>query len=193
MTVILALLIPTVGLCGAPEESASKKTVDKKTDQSAKAKPEVINKDLIVERLIKPDPSGTVGSIAFSSDAILFDYGSARLKKASHAQLTQIAKALNDPAVSVIPYFLVDGHTCSIGTNENNCRLSVNRAKSVVKFLVEEGGVSADKLKPRGFGESSPLVANDTEKNRNKNRRVVLKSGLLALKKDKEKQCSDKP
>jgi outer membrane protein OmpA-like peptidoglycan-associated protein len=140
--------------------------------------------------LTKPTQSGEPASLAFSSDAILFGYGSAKLLDKSIPQLQEIAKALKDPVLAVIPFFFVDGHTCSIGTDANNCQLSRDRAASVVKFLIEKGGVPKAKLKARGFGEREPMVSNDTEANRKKNRRVVLKSGLLELKKDKEKQCA---
>lgn len=155
-------------------------------------KPGIIKKDLIVEELKKPSQNGEIVGIAFSSDAILFGYGSAVLREASHIQLMEIAKALNDAELSHIPFFLVDGHTCSIGTDERNCRLSKDRAESVVKFLVERGGIPAEKLKARGFGKNDPMVSNDTEENREKNRRVVLKSGLLSLESDKEKVCVEK-
>lgn len=145
-------------------------------------------KDFIVEELSKPDAAG----LAFSSDAILFGYGLAALRETSIPQLMEIAKALNDPRLAGVPFFLVDGYTCNIGTDERNCKLSRDRAASVVKFLVEKGNVPAEKLKSRGFGKNDPVVSNDTDDNRKKNRRVVLKSGLLELQADKEKMCGEK-
>jgi len=178
-------------LAGSPE-GRDKPAVVAQAGKPDKAKPEIINKDFIVEQLSKPSDGGQTAAIAFSSDAILFGYGSAVPREASIPQLMEIAKALNDPGLAHIPFFLVDGHTCNIGTDERNCRLSQDRAGSVVKFLTEKGRVPADKLKARGFGKNDPAVANDTEENRKKNRRVVLKAGFLEMQADQGKMCGGK-
>lgn len=154
---------------------------------------EIIDKDMIAEILAKPRADGKPANLAFSSDAILFDYGSPRLRPESHRQLMEIAAALQDPRVAAIPFFFVDGHTCNIGTDERNCRLSFGRAKSVVQFLVEKGGVPQERLRARGFGQRVPTLPNDSDENRKKNRRVELKSGFLGLDRDDQALCKDDP
>jgi OOP family OmpA-OmpF porin len=67
----------------------------------------------------------------------------------------------------------VAGHTDSIGTEEYNQDLSVRRAESVADYLVQNG-VSRDRLRVVGYGETRPKVPNDTPENRQQNRRVVL-------------------
>jgi|GEM_PF-1668395 len=134
-------------------------------------------------------PSG--GAVVFSSDAILFEFGSAKLRQASIPQLREIAGALNDPQLAALPFFYVDGHTCDIGTDANNCRLAYNRAQSVIDYLIKEGGVSPAKLKARGFGPNDPMVANSSEDNRRQNRRVVLKSGSVTLARDRQLICRE--
>ena len=47
-------------------------------------------------------------------------------------------------------------HTDSRDTDENNKVLSQNRAQSVMDFLVIEKGIPADRIIPKGYGESSP-------------------------------------
>jgi hypothetical protein len=71
--------------------------------------------------------------------------------------------------------YYVDGHTCSIGSDENNCRLSWARANVVVQKLVDKG-VDRRWLIPRGFGEAEPTTpgSNETEEGRRLNRRAVL-------------------
>lgn len=185
MSLVLTLLCACLCLAGSSASSYKAPVVAQAGGVAEK--PEVINKDFIVEELSKPD----AGALAFSSDAILFGYGSAKLLDGSIPQLQEIAKALNDPALAHIPVFLVDGHTCAIGTDQRNCRLSHDRAVRVVQFLVEKGGVPAEKLKARGFGKNDPVISNDTEDNRRKNRRVVLKSGLLSLQRDEKLLCGE--
>lgn len=152
--------------------------------------PKLIPKDIIIQELSKPQPPGQVASIVFSSESILFDYGSWKIRDGSFRQLMEIASALKDPQLTSIPMFYVDGHTCSIGSEENNCRLSWRRADSVVKFLVEVGQVPVNKLEPRGFGKFCPMASNDTENGRATNRRVVLTSGTIPAAKDTASQCS---
>jgi outer membrane protein OmpA-like peptidoglycan-associated protein len=185
---VIALLLAWIVMVGA-ENQPEKPAAQVKPFPKLGPGTEIMNKDFIVEELTRPPTDDEVPSLTFSSNAILFDYGSAKLREASFPQLMELAKALNDPALAEVPFFFVDGHTCSIGTDERNCRLAVDRVKSVVSFLVEKGGVPPERLKARGFGQRDPMVSNDTEEHRKQNRRVVIKSGLLALKRDEEKRC----
>jgi outer membrane protein OmpA-like peptidoglycan-associated protein len=150
---------------------------------------DLIPKDVIIEQLTQPQPPGQAASVNFSSDLILFDFGSASLRESCYPQLTQMVLAINDPKLSGIPVFFVDGHTCSIGSDENNCRLSWRRADSVVSFLVK-AGVPPHKLIARGFGEYCPIASNDDDAGRRTNRRVVLKSGSVIVPEDQSRQCS---
>ena len=68
----------------------------------------------------------------------------------------------------------MDGHTDSEGADDYNQDLSVRRATAVVTWLVDQKGVSPDRLEARGFGESAPVVTNDSEEGRVWNRRVDL-------------------
>jgi outer membrane protein OmpA-like peptidoglycan-associated protein len=62
-------------------------------------------------------------------------------------------------------------HTDSIGTEENNLKLSQNRAQAVVDYLVSKG-VEKDRLLPEGYGENAPAASNADETGRARNRRV---------------------
>jgi outer membrane protein OmpA-like peptidoglycan-associated protein len=192
VAIILLFLIPSLCLGQSDDSWVSAGAAPTKKEKAKQPPTEVMDKDVILHLLTTPGEGADAGSIAFSSNAILFGYGSARLTETSYPQLMEIAKALNDPAVSAVPFFFVDGHTCNIGTDERNCRLSLDRARSVVQFLLEKGGVPAEKLKARGFGQRDPMVSNDTEENRQKNRRGVLKSGLLSLERDGKLLCTAK-
>jgi len=182
------LLIPAPCLSETYEEFEKLKAADEKPKFVPKGEPELIPKDVIIRELRKPMPQGQVATVVFSSECILFDYGSARIRESSYRQLREIAAALTDSALAGIPYFFVDGHTCSIGSNANNCRLSWRRANSVVRQL-RRFGVPPNKLVARGFGECCPIATNDAEYGRRLNRRVVLKSGAVILKKDQANKC----
>ncbi|MBC5991225.1 OmpA family protein [Pontibacter cellulosilyticus] len=65
------------------------------------------------------------------------------------------------------------GHTDDVGSEEDNLRLSVRRAKAVKQYL-ESNGVAADRVTYTGFGENEPKVLNSTDENRARNRRVEI-------------------
>lgn len=67
----------------------------------------------------------------------------------------------------------IEGHTDNSGDMEHNQKLSEARAKSVKSELLSNGIVES-RLKSTGFGQSKPLVQNDSEENMAKNRRVEL-------------------
>ncbi len=66
---------------------------------------------------------------------------------------------------------LVTGHTCDLGGVWLNKRLSLERANSVKKFLVDRG-LPAERIFTKGDAYNSPLVPNINEDNRKINRRV---------------------
>jgi len=68
----------------------------------------------------------------------------------------------------------VGGHTDNIGMPDYNMKLSAARAAAVKAWLVAHSVASA-RVTSRGYGDTRPLVANDTDANRFKNRRVELR------------------
>ena len=65
------------------------------------------------------------------------------------------------------------GHTDNVGSENNNLRLSIARAKNATKFFVENG-VAEDRILFTGKGEAEPIADNSTKEGRELNRRVEL-------------------
>jgi chemotaxis protein MotB len=105
---------------------------------------------------------------------ILFPSGSAKLSEAGVAALAEVATAL-DPFKN--RRFVIAGHTDNkpIKTKEfkNNWYLSTARAISVLEFLID-AGFPAKNVAAAGYGEFDPIAANDTDANREQNRRIEI-------------------
>jgi outer membrane protein OmpA-like peptidoglycan-associated protein/tetratricopeptide (TPR) repeat protein len=65
----------------------------------------------------------------------------------------------------------IQGHTDNIGNNDQNEKLSLNRAKSVYNYLIQQK-IAAERLTYKGYGKQQPIASNDTEQNRQLNRRT---------------------
>ncbi len=105
--------------------------------------------------------------IEVSSD-ILFDVGKAEVKAAAKPVLAEIADAIKS---LVDRRFQVAGHTDDTGPDAINWRLSTDRALAVLNEMLS-GGVPAKVLSAAGFGPHLPVVINDSDANRARNRRV---------------------
>lgn len=124
-----------------------------------------------------------VGDRFVFQSEVLFSSGAAELNPAGAEEMAKLANALIELGQEIpddISWVLrVDGHTDNVplsgqGRYRDNWELSTARATSVVKFLITEG-VPADRLVAAGFGEFQPLVEEDSDDARARNRRIELK------------------
>jgi outer membrane protein OmpA-like peptidoglycan-associated protein len=99
---------------------------------------------------------------------ITFDVGKSTLKPESMVEINRIATLMKEnPDLK----FSVEGHTDNTGNAASNQTLSDERSKAVVNKLVELG-ISNDRLKSTGKGQTSSIADNSTDEGRAKNRRV---------------------
>lgn len=102
---------------------------------------------------------------------IFFDFDKATLRPESTNELERLIKLLNDVPTLKIE---ISGHTDSKGAAAYNQKLSENRSKSVVDYLVSKG-IKADRLTFKGYGLEQPIATNDTDEGRQMNRRTEFK------------------
>jgi outer membrane protein OmpA-like peptidoglycan-associated protein len=102
---------------------------------------------------------------------VLFNTDRARVRHAFRPDLDAIAAFLK--AHPELGRCAVEGHTDAEGPEEWNAKLSLERANSVVKYLIEKG-VDPARLVPIGKGGALPWSSNQTEAGRAANRRVVF-------------------
>ena len=102
---------------------------------------------------------------------IFFDTDKYDLRSESMAELSKLVALLkNNPALKIE----VMGHTDNVGDDAKNMKLSENRAKSVCDYLISKG-VEQSRVKYKGYGKTVPLKPNDTDENRQLNRRTEFK------------------
>ena len=107
--------------------------------------------------------------ITFDS-GILFDIDQSNLRPVSETNLAKLAKILNKyPDTNI----LIEGHTDDTGSDDHNLALSKDRAQSVATFLAT-AEVKSARFSIAGYGETQPIVTNDTAEGRQKNRRVDI-------------------
>lgn len=99
---------------------------------------------------------------------LTFDFDKATIKDDMIPVLQEVKKIM---AECTAVTYKVAGHTCSIGTDEYNQKLSERRAASVLDWLTSNG-VAAGRLESVGYGEGSPKYDNKTLDGRKLNRRV---------------------
>ena len=71
--------------------------------------------------------------------------------------------------------FNILGHTCNLGSEDGNLKLSSDRAVVLQNFLLENGIAQDRILTVEGFGHTQPLANNETDEGRRQNRRVEIK------------------
>ena len=99
---------------------------------------------------------------------VLFQRGTPNLISGSEQELDLVVEMMNDnPDVKI----LLKGHTDNTGDPVKNVQLSEERVKSVKAYIVSQG-ISAYRVRGRGYGGKQPVASNASEETRKLNRRV---------------------
>ena len=111
-------------------------------------------------------------------DRVLFDSGQSKVKPSGLKVLKQVSDILKNVTDKQIR---IEGHTDNVPIGaklkerfQTNWELSTARATSVVRYLIEEGGVDRANLLAVGYADTKPLAGNDTEEGRTANRRIEI-------------------
>ena len=107
---------------------------------------------------------------------LLFDSGKSKIRPGAYTLLDKIAKVLeeNVPQNNVGIEGYTDDRPIKYSGWKSNWELSSARALSVLHYLVNEKGISPDRLQATGYGEYHPVASNDTKAGRQLNRRVEI-------------------
>lgn len=102
---------------------------------------------------------------------IFFEFNKSDINQRSYPELDEVAKFLKEnPKIKVE----ISGHTDNVGVENYNQQLSLKRAQSVVNYFLSKG-IAVTQLTQIGYGSKKPIKPNDTEENRQVNRRIEFK------------------
>jgi len=149
-------------IVGAVVGGAAGAIIGQRMDRKAKElEEELANAD--VERIGE-------GIVVTFDSGLLFDFDSSALRSGARQDLGEFATSMQDYPETEI---LVVGHTDSKGSDSYNQGLSERRAQSAADYLQQQG-ITANRIRTVGRGESEPVATNDTEEGRQQNRRVEV-------------------
>jgi len=117
------------------------------------------------------------------NEGLVFDFGSSKLKAEGKALLVQLAQAfervLDDKSISAnIDAINIQGHTDDVGSPESNRKLSADRARAVVDYLMSSNKDLENKygryFAASAYSEFRPISTGTSEAARAKNRRIEI-------------------
>jgi outer membrane protein OmpA-like peptidoglycan-associated protein len=154
---------------GCPEEDADQDGIPDGVDKCPKEPGQVVTED--------PEKNGCpyyIRRITGSAEIeimkqVEFEFDSSRILPQSYPILDEVVRLLKaNPEIKLLS---IEGHTDNQGTIDYNDRLAQARANAVRFYLINKG-IQSERLTSVGYGSRRPLVSNDTEQGRQRNRRV---------------------
>ncbi|MBK7310735.1 MAG: OmpA family protein [Sphingobacteriaceae bacterium] len=124
------------------------------------------DKEATYEVEIKIDPPKD-----FVLENVYFETGKSNLKPNSFKALDDLVEILKIKTTMAIE---IQGHTDNVGKEEDNLKLSQERANEVRKYLITKG-IAETRVSAKGYGQTMPVADNGTETGKAKNRRTSLK------------------
>jgi OOP family OmpA-OmpF porin len=120
---------------------------------------------VVPEKITKPIPERII------LRGVQFDSNSANIKPASIPVLDKNVMLLRQyPELRVV----IEAHTDSTGSEDYNSKLSLKRAEAIYNYFISQG-ISANRMKTIGYGETRPIADNSTAEGRALNRRVEIR------------------
>jgi outer membrane protein OmpA-like peptidoglycan-associated protein/outer membrane protein assembly factor BamB len=118
------------------------------------------DKKIVLDKIAKGE--------GFIVENIYFEINKAYLKKGSLDIIDKLVKIMNDNIKLKVE---VRGHTDSTGDKDYNQKLSERRADAVIEYMIKNG-ISPERVRSVGFGQTRPIASNKTKEGRRKNRRT---------------------
>src|SRR5882672_6128451 len=150
--------------------------LNKDVQQAKKDVEAAMKKDKVATE-VKVTKDGMSITLEENGENVFFQSGASDLSPRMAEILTKITPSLRKLAKDGHD-IVVEGHTDNVPIHNayfsSNWELSTARATSVVQHMIRSLGMPPAHMAAIGYGEFHPLVANDTDEHRAKNRRVVF-------------------
>jgi outer membrane protein OmpA-like peptidoglycan-associated protein len=106
----------------------------------------------------------------YTLNKVHFDTGKPTLRPESFKELNEIAEYMK---IKEDEKYEVSGHTDNAGKEEDNLKLSQQRAEAVRNYLIKKG-INASRLTAKGYGATKPVADNATAEGKQQNRRTEV-------------------
>lgn len=114
------------------------------------------------------------GIVISFKERMFFQIGSADILQEAYPLLSEVGVILKNQGFPL----RIEGHTCDLPIRNvkypSNWELSAIRAVNVARFLIERNQMDADLISTAAYGQYRPIVPNESEENRARNRRVDI-------------------
>ena len=127
-----------------------------------------------VERQFSPDQAQVLregNDLIIRLVGLSFPVGQATIQTEYFGLLRQVQRAIQ---IFEKPDVVVEGHTDSQGSDDNNMRLSLDRANAVREYLNANLRSGVASMTAIGYGETRPIASNETADGRSRNRRIDI-------------------
>lgn len=144
------------------------------------------NRGIVFHAWVKPEPKKIIEAPPVAPPAptihkaivlnrVLFDFDKAVLKPEGKVEVDKLVAEFKKFGKDTVT---IEGHTCNIGDDKYNMGLGQRRADSIKKYMVESG-IAENRIQTVSFGETRPVVPNDTNANRKLNRRAEFSIAVV--------------
>jgi peptidoglycan-associated lipoprotein len=110
--------------------------------------------------------------VTFTYESVHFGFDVSSLSDEAKAALDSFAKRVKAENKNV--FIEIQGHTDNIGEDAYNVRLGLARAEAAKRYLYMQHNIPLHRMSIVSYGESKPVVENDTSQNRALNRRITI-------------------
>ncbi len=112
-------------------------------------------------------------TVTLSDDRVKFSFAQDAIPPEAARDLDDLAAKVK--AMDKAVYLEIEGHTDNVGGDQYNMQLGEKRAKAVMTYLNEKGGIPLHAMSVISYGKTKPVADNKTSDGRAQNRRVVIK------------------
>jgi OmpA-OmpF porin, OOP family len=133
-------------------------------------------KQSVQEETVQAPPSpppfypGAADSSVFKQPVTFGNLGQTTIPESAYPRLDSMVAILNKFSGTQIE---IVGHTCNIGSENENIKVGEERARAVAAYL-QSKGIPSERMHTRSAGLSDPIVPNSSTLNRQVNRRVTI-------------------